>query len=124
MEIKSVQKQLGEILQGAAVQAADIKSDVAEAKAALDKIVADKANVLEHPGLQNAYRNLVSALRVVEGGDRPVPAQAIAVYQESTEHIKARTGEWKAFKQAILPVLNERLRQASIPAIALSGNSN
>ena len=46
------------------------------------------------PGLQDAYTGLVSALRVVESGDRAVPSQAIAVYQESSRQVKARVAEW------------------------------
>ena len=36
----------------------------------------------ESSGLQDAYRGLASTLRVVEGGDRAAPSQAIQVYQE------------------------------------------
>ncbi len=36
-------------------------------------------------GLQDAFADMASALRVVEGGDRAVPSQAIAVYNESAQ---------------------------------------
>jgi hypothetical protein len=35
-------------------------------------------------GCPDAYKDLASALRVVEGGDRSVPSQAVAVYKESS----------------------------------------
>ena len=119
VELKSVQKQLADVQQRPASQDAEIKSRLAEAKAAVDKIIAYKAHAVDHPGLQDAYRNMVSALRVVEGGDRPAPAQALAVYREASEQIKARTGEWVVFKQTIVPALNERLRESSFPPITV-----
>jgi hypothetical protein len=39
-------------------------------------------------GLQDGYTELASALHVVEGGDRAVPSQAIAVYKESSQLVK------------------------------------
>jgi hypothetical protein len=116
--LKSVQTQLASIQKRAEAQAADIKSRLTESKAMVDKILADKSNTLDHHGLEDAYHNLVSALRVVEGGDRPAPEQAFALYKESSKQIGERTGEWTAFKQTTLPALNERLRQANLPEIA------
>ena len=40
-------------------------------------------------GLQEAYQDLRSALQVVERGDRAVPSQAVAVYNESSLHVKS-----------------------------------
>ncbi len=119
VELKSVQKQLAGLQPGPASEDAEIKSRLGEAKATVDKVIADRSHVPEHPGLQDAYRNAVSALRVVESGDRPAPAQALAVYKESSEQIKARIGEWTVFKQTVLPALNERLRQANLRAITV-----
>ena len=118
VELKSVQKQVADLQQRPEAKDADIKSRLTEAKATIDRIIADKTHV-EHLGMQDAYRNISSALRVVEEGDRPAPAQALTVYQESSEQIKARTGEWTVFEQTTMPPLNERLRQASLPAITV-----
>jgi hypothetical protein len=79
-------------------------------------------NKEERPGggLQGGYTDLSSALRVVEGGDRGVPAQATALYQESSQHVKAGIAEWTAFKQTKLRQLNQELREGSLAPIAIS----
>jgi hypothetical protein len=74
----------------------------------------------EGPGLQDAYTGLASALRVVESGDRAVPAQAIAVYKESSQQVKARIAEWDRFKQTRLVQLNQQLRDANFAPIAIA----
>src|ERR1700688_1709037 len=88
-EIGSVQKQLADIQQKLASQSAQLKSALAEAGSAIGKILTNKEHAAdESPGLQDAYAGLASALRVVESGDRAVPSQAIAVYQESSLQVK------------------------------------
>ncbi|MFZ0806664.1 MAG: hypothetical protein WAN03_10800, partial [Candidatus Sulfotelmatobacter sp.] len=71
------------------------------------------------PGLQEAYAGLVSALRVVESGDRAVPSQAIAVYKELSPQVKARLDEWARFKQTNLPQLNQKLHEAKLDSIVI-----
>ncbi len=120
-EISAVQKQLGAAQQGPAVQKTELISAIAEAQAGLGNILTNKDNAPGlGPGLQNAYKNLASALRVVEGGDRAVPSQAIAVYKESSAQVKACIREWIRFKQANLPQLNQQLRQANIVPITVA----
>jgi hypothetical protein len=70
--------------------------------------------------LQDAYTGLASALRVVEGGDRAVPSQAIEVYEESSRQVKARIAEWARFKQTGSVELNQRLREARMDPIAMA----
>jgi len=124
-EIRSVQKQLAAAQQNPTAQTAELKSALADAQSTLDKILADKENAPEHiPGLQDDYKNLASALRVVESGDRAVPAQAIAVHQESSEQIKARIREWTTFKQTRLPLLNRQLRQANLAPITIASRAS
>ncbi len=72
------------------------------------------------PGLQDAYAGLVSALRVVESGDRAVPSQAIAVYKESSRQVKVRVVEWSRFKQTNLAQLNQKLREAKLAPVAIA----
>ncbi len=121
--IKSAQKQIADIERQAGSQPADLKSALADAQFSLNKIVAAKADGSEHDlGLQDVSRNLASALRVVESGDRATPAGAIAVYNEASDQLKARTREWIAFKQTTLPRLNNQLRQAGLPAVTMAGN--
>jgi hypothetical protein len=120
-EIGSVQKQLADIQQKRASQSAQLKSALAEAGSAIGKILTNKEHAAdESPGLQDAYAGLASALRVVESGDRAVPSQAIAVYQESSQQVKARVAEWARFKQTRLMQLNQQLREANFAPIAIA----
>ncbi len=125
-EIGSVQKQLAAIQQKlgqqtSGVQSAQIKSALAEAQSGIGKILANKKHTPEEvPGLEDAYAGLASALRVVESGDRAVPSQAIAVYRESSQQVKARIAEWTEFKQTRLAQLNQQLREANLAPIAIS----
>jgi hypothetical protein len=70
--------------------------------------------------LQEAYTDLASALHVVEGGDRTVPSQAIAVYQESSARVNEGIVQWTTFKQTKLPQLNQQLREGGLTQIAIS----
>src|SRR5208337_2163976 len=124
-EINSVQKQLADIEQKLAqqkqgAQSAQLKSALAEAQSEIGKILANKEHAAGGPGLQEAYTGLASALRVVENGERAVPAQAIAVYQESSQQVKARIAEWAGFKQTKLAKLNQQLHEANFALIAIS----
>ncbi len=125
-EVNSVQKQLTDIQQKVAQQKAGrqtarLKAALAEAQSRLANILANKEHTAaEGPGLQSAYTGLASALRVVEGGDRAVPSQAIAVYKESSQQVKARIAEWIQFKQTKLTQLNQQLRKANLAPVAIT----
>ena len=125
-EINSVQKQLTDIQQKVGqqkvgAQNAQLKPTLEEAQSEIGKILTNKEHAAdENPGLQVAYTSLASALQVVEGGDRAVPSQAIAVYKESSEQIKARIAEWVRFKQTRLAELNQRLNAAHFAPVAIS----
>jgi len=116
-EISLVQKQLAEAQQRPTTQNPALKGALAEAQSSLGKILANKEKS-EAPGIEDAYKDMASALRVVEGGDRPAPAQAIAVFRESSQQIEARIGEWTKFKQTRLAEINQQLRQANLAPIA------
>jgi hypothetical protein len=116
-EIGTLKRQLVDAQQHAA-QNGLLKSSLTEAQSSLDKLLTN-----EHPqerGLQDAYKDLASALRVVEGGDRPAPAQAIAVYKESGQQIETRIAELTTFKQTRLKEINQQLRQANLAPIAVT----
>ncbi len=49
-----------------------------------------------------------------------MPSQAIAVYQESRQQVKAGIVQWTAFKQTKLPQLNQKLREGNLAPIAIS----
>jgi len=120
-EISSVQKQLADIQQKLGAQSAQLKSALAETQSGIGKILTNKEPAAnEGPGLQDAYTGLASALRVVQNGDRAVPSQAIAVYKESSEQVKARIAEWARFKQTKLAQVNQQLRDANFAPIAIA----
>src|SRR5207253_4655678 len=120
-EIASVQKQLGDIQQKLKSQSAQLKTALEEGQSGIGKILTNKEHAAdEGPGLQDAYAGLASALRVVESGDRAVPSQAIAVYQESSRQVKARIAEWTRFKQTRLAQLNRQLSEAHVAPISIA----
>jgi len=120
-EIGSVQKQLADIQQKLGAQSSELKSALTAAESAIGKILMNKEHAAEQaPGLQEAYAALASALRVVESGDRAVPSQAIGVYEESSQQVKARLAEWVRFKQTRLAQLNQQLREANFAPIAVA----
>ncbi len=123
-EINSVQKQLADTqqkLEQQKTQSVQLKAALAEAQSGLGNILTNKEHTAAlGPGLQSAYTGLASALRVVEGGDRVVPSQAIAVYKESSQQVKARIAEWIQFKQTKLTQLNQQLRKANFAPVAIA----
>jgi photosystem II stability/assembly factor-like uncharacterized protein len=120
-EISSLQKKLTEMQEKPGEQKPALKAALAEAQAEIGKILTGKETAAgQGSGLQEAYTGLAAALRVVEGGDRAVPAQAIAVYKESSQHVKARIAEWSRFKQTKWPQLNQKLREGKLAPIAVS----
>jgi photosystem II stability/assembly factor-like uncharacterized protein len=123
-EILSVQKQIADLQQKlgqekSEAQNAQPKSALTEAQAGIGKILGNKEHAPEAAGLQDAFTGLASALRVVESGDRAVPAQAIALYKESSPQAIARIAEWVRFKQTQLAQLNQQLRAANFAPIAI-----
>jgi hypothetical protein len=71
-------------------------------------------------GLEAASTGLASALRVVEGGDRTVPSQAIELYHQSDEAAKAGMTAWTKLKSTQLVDLNNALQKAGLKAIQTS----
>jgi hypothetical protein len=101
-------------------QGSQLKAALAETQAAIGKILTNKEHAAGGPGLRDAYTGLASALRVVESGDRPVPSQAIAVYKESSQEVKAGIAEWARFKQTRLAQLNQQLHEANLDPVAIA----
>jgi len=120
-EINSVLKRISDAQRGPEEQSPELKAALAEAQSGIAKILTNKNNDPERTaGLQDAYKDLASALRVVERGDRAVPSQAIDVYKESSRQVKVRMAEWANFKQTKLPQLNQELRKENLAPIAIS----
>ena len=119
-EIASLQKQLADREQKLGENKSDIKSALADAQTEISKIEAKPGAVGQPSRLQDAFADMASALRVVEGGDRAVPSQAIAVYNESSQRVKIAIGEWSEFKTTKLRRLNQKLSEANLAPIAIS----
>jgi photosystem II stability/assembly factor-like uncharacterized protein len=118
-EIASLQKQLADRENRLGDDNSEIKSALANAQIEISKIEAP-GTAGQAPGLQDAFAGMAAALRVVEGGDRAVPSQAIAVYNESSQRVKVAIGEWSEFKTTKLLWLNQKLSQANLAPIAIS----
>ena len=122
-EITSVQKQIADLQQKLGKQNGQLKSALAEADVEVGNILTRKDKPSgQAPGLQDAYKDLASALRVVEGGDRTVPSQAIALYREAIPQMKARITEWTTYKQTKLTHLNQQLVIGNLAPITISEN--
>jgi photosystem II stability/assembly factor-like uncharacterized protein len=120
-EINSVQKQLADIERKLGEQNQTLKSAVANVRSGIAEILSNKDSKQHQPaGLQDGYSEMVSALHVVEGGDRAVPAQAIDVYEESSQSVKIGIAKWTKFKETNLSQLNQKLREGNLPPIAIS----
>ena len=115
-EINSVQKQLASLRNAA--QDLQLKSALNEAQSALGRITSSKQRTPgQGQGLTDASRGLASALRVVESGDRAIPAQAMAVYEESHQQVAMCIREWISFKETQLPQLDQQLRRSNLAPI-------
>jgi hypothetical protein len=120
-EIASLRKQLGDLEQKIGEKDSAIKSALVDAQTEISKIEAKPgAGPGQTTGLQDAFADMASALRVVESGDRAVPSQAIAVYDGSNQRVKAAIAQWNEFKTTKLPRLNQKLAGANLAPIAIS----
>jgi hypothetical protein len=120
-EINSVQKQIAEAQRKLGERSPEVKLALADVQSGIAEILKKKdANSVLSAGLQEAYQNLVSALRVVERGERATPAQAIALHKESSQQAKISIEEWTTFQQMKLAPLNQRLHQTGISPITIS----
>jgi len=70
--------------------------------------------------LEAAKNGLQSVLRVVEGGDRATPQQAIEVYHLTDEAAKSRIEEWKKLKTGELVEFNRAVEKAGLRPIQIS----
>jgi photosystem II stability/assembly factor-like uncharacterized protein len=117
-EISSVQKKLADIERKLG-QDSVLKPILADAQSELSNILSRKENS-EEVGLRGAFTNLASALHVVEGGDRAAPSQAVALYKESSQQVKADISEWSEFTKVKLPELNQKLSEGGVAPVAIS----
>ncbi len=118
-EAQSVQKQLSELEPKLSAGQAELKAAVSQVQAEMTRILTGDP-VSGSSGLKEANSALSAALGVVESGDRAVPSQALAVYEQSDQAMKARVAEWGKLKAGRLAQLNDQLKQARLPPIAIA----
>ena len=56
----------------------------------------------------------------MESGDRTIPSQAIEVYKQSDETMRARTADWTKLKTTQIVQLNQTLKDAGLQPIQIS----
>ncbi|MGH9513124.1 MAG: hypothetical protein ACRD2U_13415 [Terriglobales bacterium] len=114
-EIDSVKKQLADIAKELPAGNRPLRSELDDTQAAMAEIVkVQEAAPSQNPGLEFSYKELASALLLVETSDREIPSQAIAVYKESSQQVQSRIAEWTTFKQARLSQLNHQLKELNL----------
>lgn len=87
---------------------------------AIESILKGNKLVPDAMGLEAATNGLQSVLRVVEGGDRTTPQQAIEVYHLTDEAAKSRIEEWKKLKTGELAEFNRAVEKAGLRPIQIS----
>ena len=99
------------------------KTAITEIENAIKTILAgNEARSGQGMGLDLASSGISGALRVVESGDRAVPSQAIAVFEEADGAARMRMDEWTRLKMTRLrPLLSER-KQADEGSVSLDEN--
>jgi photosystem II stability/assembly factor-like uncharacterized protein len=106
-EIGSVEEQLGKVTGEMEKPAADL--------AAVIGLVTNGAD-----GLDQANGELTSALSVAESSDRPVPSQALAVYDEAHTASAAGVAKWDALKRGPLAEFNRQMQSHKLAPIAIA----
>jgi hypothetical protein len=127
-EMNAVQKQLDDLQKRLPAEDSQIRSMLVASQSEMSRILTRKVKEAEmrsgEQGLEGAYADLLSELRAVESGDRPVPSQAVAAYENTRLQIEARVREWEAFKRSKLPEVNRQLQSAGQQAITISEIEN
>ena len=122
VEIGAIQKQIADIASKIGDQHPDLKTSAGVLQARLAALL----NVAEGApnssmGLERAAAQLGSALGVVESGDRAVPSQAVAAYDEASQTARSRLAQWKQCQVEDIPKLDDELRKAGFDTVHLSG---
>jgi photosystem II stability/assembly factor-like uncharacterized protein len=118
--IHSVQARLTAVGEKLNAQQSELKARVTQVQDALKRILAGTAaHAGDDMGLENASADIAAALRVVESGNRTVPSQATAVFEESERALKSRTAEWDQVRNTQLPQLNDELKRANLEPVSV-----
>ena len=120
-EIKAATNSLGKLKDQLKNQP-QLQSQADKIEAKSGAIVNGSKSTPEAMGLEAATNGLQSVLRVVEGGDRTTPQQAIEVYGLSDEVAKKGIADWKKLKSGDLQEFNRALEKAGLRPIEMSAN--
>jgi photosystem II stability/assembly factor-like uncharacterized protein len=120
-EIAAVKKRLLEIETQSLKQHPELLQQVISVQSGIDKIQkGERPMPGSIVGLEAASTGLAAALRVVESSDRPIPSQAIELYQQADQVAKAQMANWANMKSTQFPKLNQALQRAGVAAIQIS----
>jgi photosystem II stability/assembly factor-like uncharacterized protein len=122
-ELESVETQLNK-LHSKSNNPADLQREL---RGALTKLESIKNGVDENSdaakkqiGLADANTGLGVALRVVESGDRPAPAQAIVIFDRMRSAANTQIRAWQHFKKSDLANVNAALQRAHQPPLQIA----
>jgi hypothetical protein len=122
-ELESVEAQLN-ALSSRNNNPADLQRELRVALSKLESIKNGVDKSSDAPktqiGLADANSGLGVALRVVESGDRPAPAQAIVIFDEMKAAASTQISEWQHFKANDLAGVNAALQRAHQPALQIA----
>jgi hypothetical protein len=122
-ELESVESQLKK-LESTSGNSADLQKTLRAALAKLQTIRGDDNPDLNQPqkeiGLAEANAGLGVALRVVESGDRPAPAQALAIFDDMKRAANEQIAAWQRFKVNELAKVNADLQRAHQAPLEIS----
>ncbi len=119
-EITTVKKHLDE-LKRQLTDKPSLRGQVTAMLVAIGNIEAGSTVAPGRPiGLGEANSGLGASLRVVEGGDRTIPEQALQVYRQSEEALKARLADWQLLKARQLVQLNQALQEAGLNPVQVA----
>ncbi len=120
-EIGSVQAQLTKMHETLGNTHPDILRSLDGALTAVDKILkGSQDDGSDDDGLTSANTGLSSALRVIEGGDRTPPLQAIQLYRQSSAVVNTQVKSWKDLKAGALTLLNTNFREQNLKTVEIS----
>jgi photosystem II stability/assembly factor-like uncharacterized protein len=122
-ELESVESQLNE-LQSRKGNPTDLQRELLAALTKLETIKNgedDNSNSQKKQiGLADANTGLGVALRVVESGDRPAPAQAIVIFKQMKTAADIQIAAWQHFKGSELAGVNALLQRAHQAPLQIS----
>ncbi len=113
-EIASVQPALDHLLADASLSAA-LHTQAQSLHASIAATLSGDKSL----GLTAANSALTAALSAVESSDRPAPAQVLELHSLVSPAATARVKQWQQLKSGPIAQLNQQLKAASHPAIAI-----